>query len=75
MRITTSLFRWAGIGAFAVGFAPAIFAQAGSFGGGFGPPLQVVKPPREFASSEEHYAYLLAQAKGAKTNGDSRREG
>ena len=64
MKIHASLFRWAGIGAFALGLSPAVFAQAGSFGGGFGPPLQVVKPPREFATSEEHYAYLLAQAKG-----------
>jgi hypothetical protein len=41
-----------------------VLAQGGAFGGGFGPPLQVVPPPREFATSEEHYAYLLEQAKG-----------
>ena len=64
MKATTSLLRWAGIGAVALGVAPAALAQGGSFGGGFGPPLQVVKPPREFATSEEHYAYLLEQAKG-----------
>ena len=64
MKVTTSLWRWAGIGAFALGVSPAVFAQGGAFGGGVGPPLQVVKPPREFATSEEHYAYLLEQAKG-----------
>ena len=64
MKVTTSLWRWAGIGALALGTTPAVFAQAGAFGGGQGPPLQVVKPPREFATSEEHYAYLLEQAKG-----------
>jgi hypothetical protein len=64
MRITTRLYGWAGIGAFGLAFAPGIVAQGGAFGGGSGPPLQVVKPPREFASSEEHYAYLLEQAKG-----------
>ena len=64
MKVTTSLWRWAGIGALALGLAPAVFAQGGAFGGGFGPPLQAVKPPREFATSEEHYAYLLEQAKG-----------
>jgi hypothetical protein len=64
MRIATSLSRWAGIGAVALGLAPVAHAQGGSFGGGFGPPLQTVKPPREFASSEEHYQYLLEQANG-----------
>ena len=64
MKVTTSLLRWAGIGTLALGVAPAVFAQAGAFGGGFGPPLQAIKPPREFATSEEHYAYLLEQAKG-----------
>lgn len=39
-------------------------AQPGSFGGGSGPPLEVVPPPREFATSDEHYAYLLEQADG-----------
>lgn len=40
---------------------PVSFAQ---FGAGYGPPLKVVPPPREFASSEEHYQYLLEQADG-----------
>jgi hypothetical protein len=37
---------------------------AGRVRGGFGPPLKVAPPPRSFASSEEHYKYLLTQAKG-----------
>ena len=40
MKVTTGLLRWAGIGTLALGVAPAVFAQAGAFGGGFGPPLQ-----------------------------------
>ena len=50
---------------FALAIAPSIAqAQPGTFGGGFGPPLAVVNPPRAFATSDEHYAYLLEQAKG-----------
>ena len=64
MKITTRLCRWAGLGACAAGFSPLALAQGGAFGGGFGPPLEVQKPPREFASSEEHYQYLLEQANG-----------
>jgi hypothetical protein len=41
-----------------------LFAQPGAFGGGFGPPLQTVAPPKAFASSDEHYKFLLSQAKG-----------
>ncbi len=56
---------WVGIGLLALAAAPAIsFAQAGAFGGGFGPPLKAEPPPKQFASSEEHYKYLLEQAKG-----------
>ena len=44
-----------------LGLPPAATAQ---FGAGYGPPLQTVPPPREFATSEEHYAYLLEQADG-----------
>jgi hypothetical protein len=40
------------------------FAQRGAFGGGYGPPLKVVPPPKQFSTSDEHYAYLLEQAKG-----------
>jgi len=45
--------------------APSLsFAQNGGFGAGYGPPLKVVPPPKQFASSEEQYKYLLEQAKG-----------
>src|SRR5688500_20276900 len=51
--------------AFVLVSAPSIpFAQPGAFGGGYGPALQVVEPPRVFATSDEHYKYLLGQAKG-----------
>jgi hypothetical protein len=39
-------------------------AQQGSFGAGYGPPLLVVPPEQEFASSDAHYAWLLEQAGG-----------
>ena len=39
----------------------AVMAQ---FGAGFGPPLAVVPPEREFATSDQHYKYLLEQANG-----------
>ena len=45
----------------------ACLVSAGSFaqfGAGSGPPLVVVPPDREFATSDEHYAYLLDKAKG-----------
>ena len=49
----------------AIGSQPSmLFAQPGAFGGGFGPPLQTVAPPKAFATSEEHYKFLLSQAKG-----------
>jgi hypothetical protein len=52
----------AGLGVFALVVAPTVtFAQ---FGAGYGPPLVTVPPPREFATSAEHYAYLLEQAHG-----------
>ncbi len=51
--------------AFALASVPSISsAQPGAFGGGFGPPLQVVAPPKAFATSDEHYKFLLSQAKG-----------
>ena len=46
------------------GAPSALFAQPGAFGGGYGPALEVVPPPRTFATSEAHYKYLLDQAKG-----------
>jgi hypothetical protein len=49
-----------GLFALALVALPA-FAQ---FGAGFGPPLQVEPPAREFATSDEHYAWLLEQAGG-----------
>jgi len=51
-----------------VGVAPAAIAQGGAFGAGYGPPLKTVPPPREFATSAEHYAYLLEQANGGTTH-------
>ena len=51
--------------AFALASFPSFSsAQPGAFGGGFGPPLQVVAPPKAFATSDEHYKFLLSQAKG-----------
>jgi hypothetical protein len=65
MKITSSLWRWAGVGSLLLGALPnLVAAQGGAFGGGSGPPLQTVPPPRQFATSDEHYAYLLEQAKG-----------
>ncbi len=63
--MTTNTFFWRVVAAMLVLAAPSLsFAQNGGFGGGFGPPLKVVPPPKQFASSEEHYKYLLEQAKG-----------
>ena len=53
------------VAAFALFSAPSMLvAQPGAFGGGFGPPLAVVPPPKAFATSDEHYKFLLAAAKG-----------
>ena len=53
------------IAAIGTGVLPTtLFAQPGAFGGGYGPPLQAVAPARAFATSEEHYQFLLSQAKG-----------
>src|SRR5262245_57867763 len=49
---------------FALGIVPSsAFAQPGAFGGGYGPQVKVVAPPKVFATSDEHYTYLLEQAK------------
>jgi hypothetical protein len=53
---------WAGAAVFALGVLPPV--AIAQFGAGYGPPLQVIPPPREFATSAEHYAYLLEQANG-----------
>jgi hypothetical protein len=54
---------------FALGGASSmLLAQPGAFGGGYGPPLKVAPPAQAFATSDEHYAYLLAAAKGGTTH-------
>ena len=63
MNLNKSL-SWIAAAIFALGSVPSIaLAQPGSFGGGYGPPLNVVPPPKTFATSDEHYAYLFEQAK------------
>jgi hypothetical protein len=62
MKLKASLWR-AGAGLLLL-VPAASTAQSGAFGAGYGPPLEVIPPPKSFATSEEHYAYLLAQAKG-----------
>jgi hypothetical protein len=57
--------RLAAVAAFALSSAPSMLvAQPGTFGGGFGPPLAVVPPSKAFATSDEHYKFLLSAAKG-----------
>src|SRR5574339_611655 len=64
MSLSRSL-RHAAFAALALAGLPSpLLAQPGAFGGGYGPPLQVVAPPKAFATSEEHYKFLLSQAKG-----------
>ena len=56
---------WVAVAAFALASASSVvFAQPGAFGGGYGPALAVVAPPKAFATSDEHYKFLLAAAKG-----------
>jgi len=63
MNLNKSL-RWVAVVVFALSSLQSIaFAQPGSFGGGFGPALKVAPPPKVFATSDEHYAFLLEQAK------------
>jgi hypothetical protein len=64
MKHAVRLWR-VGTVALALATAPSLaLAQRGAFGAGYGPPLEVTAPPKEFATSDEHYAYLLEQAKG-----------
>ena len=64
MSLNQSL-RWVVVAACTLlGSLPAVLAQPGAFGGGFGPPLQVVPPAKAFATSDEHYKFLRDQAKG-----------
>jgi hypothetical protein len=59
--------RWVAVATFAlvVFSAPSnLVAQPGAFGGGYGPPLAVVPPSKTFATSDEHYKFLLAAARG-----------
>ena len=64
MNLNPSL-RWVAVAAFVLASLPSIlFAQPGAFGGGYGPALRAVPPPRAFTTSDEHYRYLLEQAKG-----------
>ena len=63
MRITKT-FGGTVVALLGVVAAPAAIGQGGAFGAGYGPPLKTVPPPKEFATSEEHYAYLLEQANG-----------
>ena len=59
MKLSRGLL-WTGLGLCLVGVVvPAAIAQRG------GPPLEVVPPPMDFETSEEHYAYLLEQANGS----------
>jgi hypothetical protein len=59
--------RWVAVATFALvvfSAPPNLVAQPGAFGGGYGPPLAVMPPPKAFATSDEHYKFLLAAAKG-----------
>ena len=47
---------------------------AAQFGAGYGPPLVTVPPPREFATSHEHYAWLLEQKLPSPTYADKDRK-
>src|SRR5690606_12395616 len=68
VRINASM-ACAGIGTLVLG-AESLLASAQpiAFGGGYGPPLELAEPAREFASSEEHYADLLEQANVGTTH-------
>ena len=61
MHKKRSLWR-TGLGLVVLAALPAV--SLAQFGAGYGPPLKVIPPPREFKTSEEHYQYLLEQAHG-----------
>jgi len=64
MKLNANL-GWIGLGAVVFAALPlSASAQKGAFGGGYGPPLEVVPPPRAFSTSDEYYDYLLQQADG-----------
>ena len=55
---------WVGAAVFVIGSVPSVVvAQPGAFGGGFGPPLAVVAPPRTVAPSDDHYKFLHLREK------------
>jgi hypothetical protein len=57
---------WSTVSLFALSVTlPTANAQ---FGAGFGPPLETVPPAMEFATSAEHYAYLVKEANGGTTH-------
>ena len=60
MRLSKGLL-WAGIGVCLVATIPSV---ADAQRGRLDPPLMVVQPPMEFATSTEHYGYLLETANG-----------
>ncbi len=62
MKSHTSLWR-IGISTLVLGLISTT-SMAQGFGSGYGPPLKVVPPPKVFATSDEHYAYLLKEANG-----------
>src|SRR5262245_28771051 len=64
MSLNQSL-RWVVVAGFVLlSSLPVLRAQPGAFGGGYGPPLQVVPPAKAFATSDEHFKFLRDQAKG-----------
>ncbi len=64
MRMNSSLAA-IGLGAVLAAALPlSASAQKHAFGAGYGPPLKVVPPPKQFATLDEYYEYLLKQAHG-----------
>jgi hypothetical protein len=64
MKLTINQWRLA-LGMLVLAVAPSVaFAQGLGVNNLYGPALKVIDPPRQFATSEEHYQFLLTQAKG-----------